>query len=60
MINGAHAIVYSVDADADRIALQTLLGTDTVDAGGGWLIMALPPQKSPSIPPATRPGTSSI
>lgn len=43
MINGAHAIVYSTDAEADRALLGGLLGTRTVDAGGGWQIFALPP-----------------
>ena len=43
MITGAHAILYSSDADADRAFLRDLLGTTAVDAGGGWLILALPP-----------------
>jgi hypothetical protein len=43
MINGAHAILYSNDADATRTALAKVLGTRSVDAGGGWLIFALPP-----------------
>lgn len=43
MITGAHAIIYSTDADADRAFLRDLLGTTTVDAGGGWFILALPP-----------------
>ena len=43
MITGAHAIVYSTDAEADREFLLDLLGTPSVDAGGGWLIMGLPP-----------------
>jgi hypothetical protein len=43
MINGMHAILYSQDADATRDALRKLLGTRSVDAGGGWLIFALPP-----------------
>ena len=43
MINGAHAILYSDDADATRAALARVLGTRSVDAGGGWLIFALPP-----------------
>jgi hypothetical protein len=43
VITGAHAILYSSDADADRAFLRDLLGTTTVDAGGGWLILALPP-----------------
>lgn len=43
MINGTHAILYSPDADADRELLADLLHSRTVDAGGGWLIFALPP-----------------
>ena len=43
MINGAHAILYSHDADATRATLAKVLGTQSVDAGGGWLIFALPP-----------------
>jgi len=43
VITGAHAIFYSTDAEADRVFLRDLLGTPSVDAGGGWLIMALPP-----------------
>jgi catechol 2,3-dioxygenase-like lactoylglutathione lyase family enzyme len=43
MIFGAHVIVYSKDATADRAFLQDVLGFSSVDAGGGWLIFALPP-----------------
>jgi hypothetical protein len=43
MITGAHVIVYSTAAEADRAFLLELLGTRHVDAGGGWLIVALPP-----------------
>jgi catechol 2,3-dioxygenase-like lactoylglutathione lyase family enzyme len=43
MINGAHVIVYSQDADADRAFLRDELGFAGVDAGGGWLIFKLPP-----------------
>jgi hypothetical protein len=43
VITGAHVILYSSDAEADRTFLHDLLGTSTVDAGGGWLILALPP-----------------
>jgi hypothetical protein len=42
MINGAHAILYSDDADTTRATLAKVLGTQSVDAGGGW-IFALPP-----------------
>jgi hypothetical protein len=43
MIRGAHVILYSTDADADRAFLQELLPLPTVDAGGGWTILQLPP-----------------
>jgi len=43
MISGAHVIVYSRDADADRDFIRDVLGFDSIDAGGGWLIFALPP-----------------
>jgi catechol 2,3-dioxygenase-like lactoylglutathione lyase family enzyme len=43
VIRGAHVILYSSDAEADRAFLQDLLGRGQVDAGGGWLILQLPP-----------------
>jgi len=43
MITGAHAIVYSTDAEADRAFVRGVLNFPGVDAGGGWLIFALPP-----------------
>lgn len=43
MIFGAHVIVYSKDAAADRAFLRDILGFKSVDAGHGWLIFALPP-----------------
>jgi catechol 2,3-dioxygenase-like lactoylglutathione lyase family enzyme len=43
MISGAHVVVYSKDADADRAFFRDVLGFDSVDAGHGWLIFALPP-----------------
>jgi catechol 2,3-dioxygenase-like lactoylglutathione lyase family enzyme len=43
MISGAHVIVYTKDADADRAFFRDVLGFDSVDAGRGWLIFALPP-----------------
>ena len=45
MINGAHTIVYSRDADADRAFFRDVLGFPAVDAGGGWLLFALPPSE---------------
>jgi hypothetical protein len=44
MITAAHAVIYSADAKADRAVLGKILrGNRTVDAGDGWLIVALPP-----------------
>jgi hypothetical protein len=43
MIIGAHAIIYSKKAAADRRFLIDVFGFPSVDAGQGWLIMGLPP-----------------
>jgi predicted enzyme related to lactoylglutathione lyase len=43
VITGAHAIIFSHDADAVRAFFRDVLGFASVDAGGGWLIFALPP-----------------
>lgn len=43
MINGAHIIVYSKDAEADKAFLRDVLKFGHVDAGHGWLIFKLPP-----------------
>ncbi|HTA45681.1 MAG TPA: hypothetical protein VK789_24705 [Bryobacteraceae bacterium] len=43
MIFGAHVVLYSKDAGADRAFLRDVLGFSHVDAGHGWLIFALPP-----------------
>src|SRR4030095_11633089 len=45
MINGAHVIIYSTDADADRGLFKDVLGLPAVDVGGGWLIFGLPPSE---------------
>jgi catechol 2,3-dioxygenase-like lactoylglutathione lyase family enzyme len=50
VITGAHAIVYSRDADADRAFFRDVLGFPSVDAGGGWLIFALPPAELAAHP----------
>jgi hypothetical protein len=42
-IIGAHAIIYSKSAEADRAFLQDVLGFGGVDVGGGWMIYGLPP-----------------
>ena len=45
MIHGAHVIIYSKDADADRAFFRDVLKYQSVDAGHGWLIFALPPSE---------------
>ncbi|ATY10704.1 extradiol dioxygenase [Amycolatopsis sp. AA4] len=43
MITGAHVILYSNNAAADREFLRDVLELGHVDAGDGWLIFRLPP-----------------
>ncbi|MDG4863773.1 extradiol dioxygenase [Streptomyces sp. T-3] len=43
MFSGAHVILYSQDAEADRAFIRDVLGFAHVDAGHGWLIFKLPP-----------------
>lgn len=43
MINAIHAVMYTKDADAIRAFFRDVLEFANVDAGGGWLIFALPP-----------------
>jgi catechol 2,3-dioxygenase-like lactoylglutathione lyase family enzyme len=55
MINGAHVILYSTDAEADRGFLRDVLGFGSVDAGDGWLIFTLPPAEV-AVHPTDGPG----
>ena len=43
MISGVHALIFNKDADGVRAFFRDVLGFGSVDAGGGWLIFALPP-----------------
>ena len=38
-----HAIVFSAEAEKVRAFFADVLGMPSADAGGGWLIFALPP-----------------
>lgn len=42
MISGAHIVLYSTDAEADRAFFRDVLQFKNVDAGHGWLIFGLP------------------
>ena len=42
MLTGAHVVIYSKDAEADRAFFRDTLGFRSVDAGHGWLIFRLP------------------
>jgi hypothetical protein len=46
VISGAHVIVYSKDAGADRVFFRDVLGLASVNAGHDWLIFALPPAEA--------------
>ena len=43
MITGAHTIINSRDAEADRAFVRDVLGFPHIDSGGGWLIFKSPP-----------------
>ena len=43
MINAAHVVIYTRNAEADRAFFRDVLKLASVDAGEGWLIFALPP-----------------
>jgi hypothetical protein len=50
MITGVHAIIFSRDADAVRALFRDVFEFASVDAGGGWLIFALPPAELAAHP----------
>jgi len=49
-IIGVHAILHTRDAEADRAWFADVLGLESVDAGGGWLIFDLPPTELAAHP----------
>ncbi|MGH7004352.1 MAG: VOC family protein [Alphaproteobacteria bacterium] len=46
MITGAHAVIFSRDAEADRAFFRDVLGLPAVDGGDGYPIFALPPSEA--------------
>jgi predicted enzyme related to lactoylglutathione lyase len=53
MITGAHAIVFTPDAERLRAFFRDVLELPSVDAGHGWLIFALPPAEIAAHPAET-------
>jgi catechol 2,3-dioxygenase-like lactoylglutathione lyase family enzyme len=43
VITAVHAIVFAPDAERARAFFSDVLELESVDAGGGWRIFALPP-----------------
>ena len=56
-IEAVHVTMFSRDAEATRAFFRDVLELDSVDAGGGWLIFALPPAEL-AAHPADANGTS--
>jgi len=50
MITGVHAVIFTKDAEGLRAFFRDVLGLASVDAGGGWLIFALPPAELAAHP----------
>jgi catechol 2,3-dioxygenase-like lactoylglutathione lyase family enzyme len=59
MIRGAHVVLYSTNAEADRAFFRDVLDYPFVDAGHGWLIFALPPAEL-AIHPADTNGAQEL
>jgi hypothetical protein len=55
---GAHVIIGSENADADRALLRDALGLNSVDVGGGWLIFRLPPAEVAGASRKERPASA--
>jgi hypothetical protein len=45
MTTGIHLIIYSKDAEADKVFFRDILKLSSVDVGHGWLIFGLPPSE---------------
>ncbi len=46
VITGTHFLLYSQDAEADRVFFRDVLGLRHIDVGGGWLIFEMPPAEA--------------
>ena len=59
MISGAHAIIYSKNAEADREFFRDVLKFPHIDIGDGWLLFALPPTEL-AVHPAKKNGAHEL
>jgi hypothetical protein len=50
VITGVHAVMFTREAEGVRAFFRDVLGFSSVDAGGGWLIFALPPAELAAHP----------
>jgi predicted enzyme related to lactoylglutathione lyase len=50
MITGVHTIIFTPEPERVRAFVGDVLGFPSVDAGGGWLIFALPPAELAAHP----------
>jgi predicted enzyme related to lactoylglutathione lyase len=50
VISGVHGVIFTKDAEGLRAFLRDVLEFSSVDAGGGWLIFALPPAELAAHP----------
>jgi hypothetical protein len=57
---GAHTLVYTTEPDEVRRIFGQVFGFDSVDAGGGWLIFALPPAELGVHPSEGNPGQHQV
>jgi hypothetical protein len=57
-IIGSHMLLYTSEPEALRAVLRDVFGFPSVDAGGGWLIFALPPSEL-GVHPADGPNDKS-
>jgi catechol 2,3-dioxygenase-like lactoylglutathione lyase family enzyme len=59
MISGAHVVLYSRNADADRAFFRDVLGFKSIDVGSGWLVFTLPPGEA-AFHPSDENGTHEL
>jgi catechol 2,3-dioxygenase-like lactoylglutathione lyase family enzyme len=60
MINGAHIIIYTDNAEADKAFFRDVLKLTNVDVGQGWLIFGLPASEAAFHPADGNTGTHEL